>query len=109
MKSPKENLATDQTKKKQNKRYAFVQKQGDDFTCIKILEDEYEGIIYKYNNVKFEEVNNNGQIPLQFTYDVFLNSDNKDVDNQKFKNYIGDILVELVDQQLKDGTLFDNK
>jgi len=108
MKSQKENSVTDQTKQ-ENKRYAFVQKKGDDYSCVKLLEGEYEDIIYKYNNVKFEEVNNNGQVPLQFTYDVFLNPNSKDVDSEEFKNYIGDILVELVDQQLKDGTLFDNK
>ena len=102
---PKENSATDQTKNK--KRYAFAQRKGDDFTCVKLLEGDYEGVIYKYDNVKFEELNNNGQVPLQFTYDVFLNPNSKDVDNQDFKNYIGDILVELVDQRLKDGTLFD--
>jgi len=102
---PKENSATDQTKNK--KRYAFAQRKGDDFTCVKLLEGDYEGVIYKYDNVKFEELNNNGQVPLQFTYDVFLNPNSKDVDSQDFKNYIGDILVELVDQQLKDETLFD--
>ena len=107
MKSQNENSATDQKKKQKNKRYAFAQRKDDDFTCVKLLDGEYEGIIYKYNNVKFENVNTNGQIPLQFSYDVFQNPENKDVDTQEFKNYIGDILVELVDQQLKDGTLFD--
>jgi len=107
MKSQNENSATDQKKNQKNKRYAFAQRKGDDFTCVKLLDDNYEGIIYKYNNVKFEELNNNGQVPLQFTYDVFVNPEKKDVDSQEFKNYIGDILVELVDQQLKDGTLFD--
>ena len=109
MKSQNENSVTDQKKNQKNKRYAFAQRKGDDFTCVKLLEGDYEGIIYKYNNVKFEELNNNGQVPLQFTYDVFLNPNKKDIDNQDFKNYIGDILVELVDQQLKDGTLFDKQ
>src|SRR5210317_1333577 len=89
MNMPKENSATDQTKNK--KRYAFAQRKGDDFTCVKLLEGDYEGVIYKYDNVKFEELNNNGQVPLQFTYDVFLNPNSKDVDSQDFKNYIGDI------------------
>ncbi len=111
MNKQNENSNTDQKKQKKQKikRYAFAQRKGDDFTCIKLLDGEYEGIIYKYNNVKFEEVTNSGQIPLQFTYDVFVNSEKKNVDSQQFKNYIGDILVELVDQQLKDGTLFDKQ
>jgi len=106
MNTPNENSHKDKTK---NSKYTFVQKQGDDFTCVKLLEDEYKGIIYKYGNVKFEDVNNDGQVPLQFTYDVFVNPDKKDVDCQDFKNYIGDILVELVDEKLKDGTLFDKQ
>ena len=75
MDKQKENSATDQTKKKiQNKRYIFAQKEGDDFSCIKLAEGKYKDIIYKYNNVKFSETENaNGEIPLKFTYDIFLN------------------------------------
>jgi hypothetical protein len=47
MNMPKENSATDQTKN--NKRYVFAQRQGDDFSCIKILDGQYENIIYKYD------------------------------------------------------------
>ena len=48
MNKQNENSNTDQTKKT-NKRYAFAQRKGDDFSCIKLLEGQYEGIIYKYN------------------------------------------------------------
>ena len=47
------NSPTDKTK---NKLYTFVQRE-DDFSCIKIL-DEYNGIIYKYGNVKFAQTEN---------------------------------------------------
>ena len=57
MKSQNENSSTDQ-KKTNNKRYAFAQRQGDDFSCIKIMDGQYEGIIYKYNNVKFSTTEN---------------------------------------------------
>ena len=53
MKSQNENSATDQ-KKKQSKPYTFAQREGDDFTCIKLVEGKYEGVIYKYNQVKIE-------------------------------------------------------
>ena len=55
MNTPKENSPTDQTK---NKRYAFAQRQGDDFSCIKIMDGQFEGIIYKYNNVKLSQTEN---------------------------------------------------
>ena len=48
---PKRNSVTDQTKN--NKRYVFVQKEGDDFTCIKIVEGKFENVIYKYGKVGF--------------------------------------------------------
>ena len=65
MNTQNKNSPTDKTK---NSKYAFVQRQEDDFTCIKLLSDEYKGIIYKYDNVKFEAVNDDGQVPLQFKY-----------------------------------------
>ena len=103
MKSQNENSPTDQ--KKNNKRYAFAQRQGDDFSCIKIMDGQYEGIIYKYNNVKFSSTENaDGQIPLKFTYDIMANPNKEDVKSDDFRNYIGDILVECVEEQLKNGT-----
>ena len=103
MNTPKENSPTDQTK---SKRYIFAQRQGDDFSCIKLLEGQYEGIIYKYDQVKFSTTENeNGEIPLKFTYDVMTNPNNEDVKSNDFRNYIGDILVECVEEQLKNGKL----
>jgi hypothetical protein len=106
MNTPKENSPTDQTK---NKRYAFAQRQGDDFSCIKILDGQYEGIIYKYNQVKISETENaDGQLPLKFTYDIMANPNKEDIKSTDFRNYIGDILVEVMEEQLKNGkVLFD--
>jgi hypothetical protein len=104
MNKQNENSNTDQTKT--SKRYAFAQRKGDDFSCLKILDGQYEGIIYKYNEVKFSQTENaNGEIPLKFTYDVMANPNEEDVKSEDFRNYIGDILVECVDEQLKNGKL----
>ena len=102
MNTPKENSPTDQTK---NKRYAFAQRQGDDFSCIKIMDGQFEGIIYKYNNVKLSQTENaDGELPLKFTYDIMANPNNEDIKSTDFRNYIGDILVEVMEEQLKNGT-----
>ena len=104
MKSQNENSPT--AKQQKNKRYIFATKPGDDFSCIKIMDGQYEGIIYKYNNVKFSSTENaSGEIPLKFTYDVMTNPNNEDVKSNDFRNYIGDILVECVEEQLKNGKL----
>ena len=100
MKSQKENFSTDQ-KKTNNKRYAFAQRQGDDFSCIKIMDGQYEGIIYKYNNVKFSSIENaSGQI-FKVYLDVMTNTNNEDVKLDNFRNYIGDILVECVEELIR--------
>ena len=105
MKSQNENSATDQ-KKQKNKRYVFAQRQGEDFSCIKIIQGDYEGVIYKYNNIKFSETENEqGEIPLKFAYDIMVNPNKKDIESNDFRNYIGDILVECVEEQLQNGTL----
>jgi len=101
MNMPNKNSHTEQTK---NKRYAFAQREGDDFSCVKLLSGKYEEVIYKYDKVAFEpEPTEKGDVPLRFTYDIMLNPKNVDVKSEDFKNYIGDILVEIVEQQLKDG------
>ena len=101
MNTPKENSPTDQTK---NKRYAFAQRQGDDFSCIKIMDGQFEGIIYKYNNVKLSQTENAaGELPLKFTYDIMANPNDEDIKSIDFRNYIGDILVEVMEEQLKNG------
>jgi|TARA_B110000285_G_C14905531_1_gene505375 hypothetical protein len=105
MSKQNENLVTEQ-KNQTNKRYIFAQKDGEDFSCIKLAEGKYKDIIYKYDKVKFApEANANGEIPLKFTYDIFLNPNKVEVKDTEFKNYIGDILLELVEDQLKNGTM----
>jgi len=100
---PKENSATDQTK---NKRYVFAQRQGDNFSCIKLTEGPFSEIIYTYTNVKFaSEENANGQLPLKFTYDIKKNPNNIDTQTEEFRQYIGDILVEVIEKQLENGTI----
>ena len=107
MNTPKENSPTDQTK---NKRYAFAQRQGDDFSCIKIMDGQFEGIIYKYNNVKLSETENaDGQLPLKFTYDIMANPNKEDIKSTDFRNYIGDILVEVMEERLKNGKIIFDK
>ena len=105
MNMPKENLPTDRKKPNNQNKYAFVQKEGDDFTCIKLLQPPYKGIIYKYGKVGFaKEEDNKGNLPMQFDYDIIFNPfDETSIDKQEFIDYIGDILVELLDKQIKGG------
>ena len=87
-------------------RYVFAQRDVDDYSCIKIVEGNYKDIIYTYGHVKFaSEENDKGEIPLKFDYDVLVNPNKVKVDTIEFQNYIGDILLEVVQYQLDNGTL----
>jgi len=103
MNMPKRNSVTDQTK---NKKYVFVQKEGDDFTCIKLLEGKYKGVIYKYGKVvSAKEEKPYGTLPMKFDYDIIFNPhEETSIDKQDFIDYIGDILIELLEKQIENGT-----
>ena len=102
MNTQNKNSPTDKTK---NSKYVFAQRQGDDFSCIKLTEGKFKNVIYKYNHVKFSQTENaEGQIPLKFTFDILANPNKASIDTEEFKVYIGDILIELLDEKVKDGT-----
>ena len=107
MNTPNKNSPTDQTK---NNKYAFVQKQGEDFTCIKILDGKFKGIIYKYGKVGFaKDENPDGTLPMKFDYDIIFNPHETNIDKQEFIDYIGDILIEVLEKQIENGTAIFNK
>tara|TARA_B100000929_G_scaffold100061_1_gene78758 strand:+ start:470 stop:784 length:315 start_codon:yes stop_codon:yes gene_type:complete len=99
---PKENSPTDQTR---NKPYTFVQKEEDDFSCIKITEGKYKDIIFHYGKVGFgKDENPDGTKSMKFDYTVKRNPNDLDLlDNKEFIDYIGDLLLELLDEKLKSG------
>ena len=103
MNTQNKNSPTDKTK---NKPYVFVQREEDDFTCLKLTSDKYDGIIYKYGKVGFgKEENADGSLPMIFDYDIIKNPNNIDLGDEKdFVDHIGDILLELMEKQIKDGT-----
>ena len=49
MNTHNKNSHTEQT----NKPYVFVQRDKDDFSCIKITEGKFKDIIYHYGKVGF--------------------------------------------------------
>ena len=90
----------------ENKKYVFAERDVDDYSCIKLTKEPFNDIIYTYTNVKFaSEENVDGQLPLKFTYDIKKNPNNVDTTTAEFRNYIGDILIEVIEKQLENGTI----
>jgi hypothetical protein len=90
--------------------YCFIYpKEDGQAVHIKFLDGPYKDTIFKYGKVKFEEKNN--QMYLLFAYDVIespVMKPKKMEKDDKFKNYIGDLLVELmssnIEQEIIDET-----
>ena len=89
--------------------YTYVSRGEDQWASIMITKGKYEGIIYQYGKVSIgKHEDENGNMPLSFKYNVvdcgtldeeMLNS------SKEFKNTIGDILVEILDEQLEADNL----
>ena len=89
--------------------YSFVSRGEDKWASILITKGKYKGIIYQYGRVSVaEEENEDGKMPLSFDYNVVdVNGHEKEEldSSTEFKNTLGDILVEILDEQLEAGNL----
>ncbi len=105
-------------------KIAYVEKADSDFTSIKILTEPYNGIIYTYGKVKVSEPENeneNENATLIFDYRVdevppIFEKSREEIENdQDFSHFIGDILVEILedsvdhDRSSDDNTSDDSK
>ena len=93
--------------------YKFVSSEEEDnkWQGIQLLEStgEYKDIIYKYGKVKFgKKETDKGELPLTFHYDLIYSKDISGKELQedlKFKNLLGDILMDIMEKQLEDNSL----
>ena len=61
-------------------------------------------LIFKYGDVGFaKDEKPDGTLPMRFKYDIIMNPFEKDTTSQEFIDYIGDLLIELLEKQLTDG------
>ena len=105
MNTQKENSHTDKTKSK----YVFAQKGNADYSSIKLTEGKFKDVIYHYGNVSFApEENGDGKLPMKFDYVIDKKPDSLKLDNQEFIDYIGDILLELLEKKVNDGTAIED-
>jgi hypothetical protein len=89
--------------------YSFVSRKEDKWASLLIKSGKYEGIIYQYGKVSVpEEENDDGNMPLSFKYNIVdYNGHTKESleESPDFANVLGDILVEILDEQLAEGNL----
>ena len=92
------------TTPKHREDYVFVEKQGEDFTGLKLISGPFASIVYKYGNVGFRPESEavDGALPMVFDYTIIENNIEADTDSQEFINHIGDVLVVLLDEKLEE-------
>ena len=92
------------TSPKHREDFVYVEKHGEDFTGLKLISGPFASIVYKYGNVGFRPESEavDGALPMVFDYTVIENKIEADTDSQEFINHIGDILVVLLEEQMKE-------
>ena len=80
--------------------YTYITTKSEDMQCIGIKKGKFHGGVYKYGKVSFGEENENGQLTFSFEFDIL---DNNLLPREEFgedwTNLIGDILVDIIDEQ----------
>ena len=85
-------------------KYTFVSKVDDKWASVCIKGGKFDGVIYKYGKVSVsKEENEDGTLPFQFEYDIIDNVGiSREEFNEDFFRLIGDILVDIIDEQIKE-------
>ena len=88
-------------------KFAYVTTEAQDQTLIGIKEGKFAGVVYKYGKVSFaEKEDENGNLPMKFHYDIV---DNNEIPREQFGEdfftLIGDILVEVIEEQANNESV----
>jgi hypothetical protein len=79
------------------KQYELLDEDYNGNQLIQLTSNEYSGIIYTYGRVRLVEEDD--LLRVQFEFDIHENPVGF-VDRDKFKNHIGDILIDLLEENL---------
>ena len=89
-------------------KYTFVSQEGDTWANVCIREGKFKDVIYNYGKVSInhEEENDDGSLPFRFEYSIIDNASlQREEFGEDFFMLIGDILVDIIDDQLKGNNL----
>ena len=90
-------------------KWSWVTRKEDKQASLRIGEGKFEGVVYSYGKVVLpveQKRNDEGDLPFKFEYSIL---DNANIDREEFgKDFftiIGDILVDIIDEQLQEENL----
>ena len=81
----------------------FVERPTSDFYSLRIIDGPYRDVIYTYGKVQVVEDKENDTARLKFDFKLdevpeHIDKENLEIDGT-FKNFMGDILVELLEEK----------
>ena len=92
--------------------YMFVSQENEDFASIMIKDGKFKDVIYNYGKVSIPEednLNEDGTLPFSFEYTII---DNVGIPRENFGEdffiLIGDILVDIIDEQSEEDDVTDD-
>lgn len=69
--------------------------------ALKIEEGDYEGVAFQYDTVSFNE--EDGDVVLSFNTITLDNPNQADLTSEEFESIVGNILVEIIEEQLENA------
>lgn len=94
--------------------YHYVSHKDTNQQGYRINEGKYSGIVWAYHNVKFPmytdegevvDLENAEQIPLTFDCELLYNPTDEDLSTGEFEATVGDILMNIIDENIKNDTV----
>ena len=95
-------------------KWTYVVHQPTDQDAILLQDGEFEGIVCAITNVKFPMYTDEGvmvdpsqaeEIPLTFDCEVLYNPTEEDLSTGEFEATVGNILMNIIDESLKNDTV----
>ena len=94
--------------------YYYVTHKDTNREGYRINDGKYSGIVWAYHNVKFPMYTDEGvmvdpsqaeEIPLTFDCEVLYNPTEEDLSTGEFEATVGDILMNIIDESVKNDTV----
>ncbi len=80
--------------------YTYITNKDEEMQLIGITKGKFHGVVYKYGKVSFGDETEKGEMPFKFEFDIL---DNNLIPKEEFgedwSNLIGDILVDIINEQ----------
>jgi hypothetical protein len=70
--------------------------------CVRINDGEFQGLIVSFDRVRFIPIGDT--FKLSFNYNV-VEGDDTDYNKKRLENTLGDILLNLIDEECKKSTI----